>query len=590
MAATRRINDWPIRSKFIVLFLLGVLLPIAALLAYVLTNVASEIRARETLNAEQSMQRVYSTLNAQFTGVISLGNAVSSDAQLAGLIGSTYPDPTDYYDAYYNEIRPILSRYSLAYAQQVTSLALYTDNPSVADGGSVMRITPQVEAQEWYPATQPTDARLKVYLRKQLGQTGILQLCFTRTLHTGATYRELLRIDLNMEPINRLVAEESSFLALYLVAPDGTAVCYPGSMQDSRIADRSTRPPASSDLSVSFGARTAMRGWQLVADINSEPMNRNIREAMWLGILLGAVCSLFAGAMALLFSRSIALRSQRLLRHMDSMTAKHFSPISRDPGRDEIGELTAHFNAMGTRLRQLIDDLYVLQLRQKSMELETVRAELKYLQAQIDPHFLFNTLNAILVLCVRNGHTEEAEIIRALSKILRRMVDTSRDVVTLSEELEFVHMVLKIEQFRFGDKLRYTFDIRDEARARTVPVMSVQGLVENACKHGVQHLTGPGEIRVTAQVEPDGTLAVEVSDNGVGIPPERLARLQKQIVSPEDMPGSVGLQNIYRRLTLHYGKAVCLTLHNALERGMVATIRIPATKEESPDVARHAGG
>jgi hypothetical protein len=92
---------------------------------------------------------------------------------------------------------------------------------------------------------------------------------------------------------------------------------------------------------------------------------------------------------------------------MDSMTAEHFSPISRDPGSDEIGELTAHFNAMGTRLKQLINDLYVLQLKQKSMELENVRAELKYLQAQIDPHFLFNTLNAILVLSVRNGHTEE---------------------------------------------------------------------------------------------------------------------------------------------------------------------------------------
>ncbi len=571
----RRINDLPIRSKFILLFLLGVLLPIGALLAYVLTNVTAEIRARETLNAEQSLQRVFTTLNTQFSNVASLGNAVSSDGELSDLLAHRYLGPSDYYDTYYSLIRSILSRYTLAYAQQVTTLTLYTDNPTILDGGVCVRITDAVRAQEWYPMVLPADARLEVYLRQQVGQTGILQLCITRSLQTPYQDIGVLRIDLNMEPINRLIADEASFLSLYLVAPDGTAVCYPGSLRDSHITDRSIRPPEHTDLGVAFGERTAMRGWKLLAQINAEPVNRSIREALWVGLLLGAVCSLFAGAMALVFSRSIVLRSQRLLRHMDSMTAEHFSPISRDPGRDEIGELTVHFNAMGLRLRQLIDDLYVLQLKQKSLELENVRAELKYLQAQIDPHFLFNTLNAILVLSIRNGHTEEAEIIRALSKLLRRMVDTAHDVVPLREELEFVRMVLKIEQFRFGDKLRYEFNVTPEAEARTVPVMSVQGLVENACKHGVQSLNGQGHIRVGAWVEGDGTLVVEVYDNGVGMRPDRLESLQKQIVSPEDMPESIGLQNIYRRLVLHYGTTVVLQLRGAEERGTIAMIRIP---------------
>jgi two-component system sensor histidine kinase YesM len=448
-----------------------------------------------------------------------------------------------------------------------------------------MRITPEVIAQEWYPAETPADARLEAYLRQQVGQTGILQLCITRTLRTNSPFTEVLRIDLNMEPVNRLISDESSFLSLYLVAPDGTAVCYPGSLQDSHIADRSVRPPENTDLGVSFGERTAMRGWTLLANINVEPTQRSIREAVLVGSLLGAVCSLFAGAMALVFSRSIVVRRQRLVRHMDSMTPEHLCPISRDPGSDEIGELTAHFNAMGTRLRQLINDLYVLQLKQKSMELENVRAELKYLQAQIDPHFLFNTLNAILVLSVRNGHTEEAELIRALSKLLRRMVDTAHDVVPLREELDFVRMVLKVERFRFGDKLRYEFDVTPEAEARTVPVMSVQGLVENACKHGVQGIDGQGIVRVSARVDGEGALVVEVSDNGVGVPPGRLSKLQKQIVSPEDMPDSVGLQNIYRRLVLRYGKAAELTLRGAPERGMIATIRVPDDGKEEPSDA-----
>ena len=326
-----------------------------------------------------------------------------------------------------------------------------------------------------------------------------------------------------------------------------------------------------------------------MADVKDEPMHRNIQAAMWVGILVGGSCTLFSIAMALIFSRSIVLRSRQLLRDMDIMTAEDFLPASRDPGRDEIGELTEHFNAMGLRLKQVVNDLYLLKLRQKSLELENVRAELKYLQAQIDPHFLFNTLNGILVLCVRNGYKEVAEIIRALSKILRRMVDASHDIVSLSEEMEFVHMVLKIEQFRFGDKLRYEFDISEAAKARTVPMMSVQGLVENACKHGVQSLCGQGIVRVAARVETDDTLTVEVSDNGVGMPPSRMQSLQKQISSPQDIQGSIGLQNIYRRLLLHYGSAVSLTIRSAGERGMTAIISIPPQKGADADAASNAG-
>ena len=571
----RRINNMPIRSKFIFLYILGVLLPICILLTYVLTNVTSEIRLRESRNAEQSLNRVYSALESQFAGVVSLSNAISSDSQVENLLERKYESPVNYYSTYYLELRPILNRYALAYDQQVTTLSIYSDNFTMFNGGYCLYITPQVQKEEWYPQAVPSDAQLKVYLRKQVGQTNILQLCVTRSLHTGSPFTQILRIDLNMEPITTLIKEESSYLSIYLVAPDGTSVIYPGSLQDSFITDRSIRPPDETDLRVTFSEFAGMQGWTLLANINDENMQRRIRDAIVIGLLLGIISSVFAAVIAIVFSRSIALRSQRLLRHMDSMTAEHFSPITRDPGRDEIGELTTHFNDMGERLHQLIDELYVLQLQKKNMELENVRAELKYLQAQIDPHFLFNTLNGLLVLSVRNGHTEEASVLRALSKILRRMVDTAHDVVPLSEELEFVRMVLTIEQFRFHGKLKYQFDISPEAQKRTVPVMSVQGLVENACKHGVQNLSDQGFISVSAFVEADDALVVEVTDNGVGLKPARLRELLRQIQSPEDMKDSVGLQNIYRRLKLYYGEAVTLELVGAPQRGTIARMRIP---------------
>ena len=569
-----RINDLPIRSKFILQFLLGVLLPIAALLTYVLTNVTEEIRQREYQNALQSLDRVYTTLETQFSQAASLSNNVSTDAQLKALLDRRYTSPPEYYAHYYTEFRPIMNRYLYAYVEQATGIEIYTDNPTMFNGGYCLRLTKETEREDWYQKEITLAPVLITYIRQPPATGSRLQLSILRLMNNASAYTQLLKLDLNMEPIHRVVEQESAYLAIYLVAPDGSAVSYPGSMTDSMVAKRDTMPPSSVALTRAFGGSTAMSGWKLVANINKEPLERNIQNAIWVGLLLGAVCSLFAGGLSLLFARSIILRSQRLLRHMDSITAEHFSPITKETGKDEIGELMEHFNAMGERLKQLIHDIYVLQLHQKSLELENVRAELKYLQAQIDPHFLFNTLNAILVLCVRNGYTELAEIISPLSKIMRRMVDTSRDILPLKEELEFVRMVLKIERFRFGDKLQYDFDISEDAMNVPVPVMCVQGLVENACKHGIQHIAGQGLVRISARVE-DGMLLIAVSDNGVGINPRRLTDLQKQIADQEDMKNSVGLQNIYRRLKLHYGENVSLTLQNALDRGMIVSIRIP---------------
>ncbi len=567
-----RVNDLSIRSKFILQFLLGVLLPIAALLVYVLTNVTSEIRQREYQNAVQSLDRIYTTLETQFSQVVALSNAVSTDTQLGIIMNKHFTSPQGYYASYYIELRPIMNRYLFAYVEQVTGIAVYTDNPTIFDGGYCPRITPAVMAEEWFPTTVTQSPVMVAYVR-QTPAIGIkLQLSILRSL-SNTYYTQLLKLDLNMEPIHRVVEQESKYLSVYLIAPDGSAVSYPGSLTDSMVAKRYIMPPANVELNRAFGENTAMNGWKLVANINNGYMENSIRNAIWVGLLLGAFCSLFAGGLSLVFAGSIVVRSQKLLRHMDSITAEHFSPIKKEMGKDEIGELMEHFNTMGERLKQLIHDIYVLQLHQKSLELENVRAELKYLQAQVDPHFLFNTLNAILVLCVRNGYTELVEIITPLSKILRRMVDTSRDIISLREELDFVRMVLKIEQFRFGDKLIYEFDVSEDALDAMVPVMSVQGLVENACKHGIQHISGQGVVRITAKVEGD-LLTINVSDNGVGIHPNRLNDLQKQIIDPADMKDSVGLQNIYRRLKLQYGERSDLMLKNA-QRGMIVSLRIP---------------
>lgn len=571
------------------------MIPLAVLQTYVLRRTTAEIRAREQQNAAMSLDRVYRTLEAQFLGVVTLANAGAADAQIIKQLTTRYATPNDYYAEYFDSLRPKITRYLSAYMQQVHSIELYVDNPTILSGGHCMRIEDPVRAAPWYaaPGSQP---RLQAYFKTNyaiyLEQP---QLSVVRTFATERPEPEkFLKIDLNMDPIYRAIDQEKQYLTLYLVSPEGWAVTHTGSVFEPNQRSKWAYAPAHSDLQAAFGAGTVLGGWQLMAQVNTEPMEQGIRDTVLSSMALGVGCGLLAALMAYIIAESFIGRSRKLLLHMDAVAEGQFVPIGGPIGGDEIGELILHYNDMSGRLEQLIRDVYALELQKKDFELERVRAELKYLQAQIDPHFLFNTLNAILVVCVKNQYGEVSEVIRALAKILRRMADASDDLIPLATEVDFTRMYLEIERFRFGEKLTYTLDIPAEAQCIRLPKMCLQSLVENACKHGVQHVAGQGRIDVTARLESGLTgaadmLLLEVRDNGAGIPAGRLRNIREDLAQRKDNTGSIGLQNIRRRLALYYGSAAELTLESTPAEGTAVLIRMPAVQEGgAADVLRDA--
>jgi two-component system sensor histidine kinase YesM len=319
-------------------------------------------------------------------------------------------------------------------------------------------------------------------------------------------------------------------------------------------------------------------------------MRESIRNATVLTLAVGIGLSIFAALIAMTIGSSILRRSKKLLTHMDAAGEGRFEPVREDIGKDEIGELIEHYNQMSAQLEQLIRDVYTLELQKRSLELERLRAELKYLQAQIDPHFLFNTLNAILVVCVKWNYSEVSGVIRSLSKILRRMVDVTDDCLPLSTELDFTRMYLEIERFRFGEKLSYSFDIQEEAMGVLLPKMCLQSLAENACKHGIQHATVKGEIAISAVVE-GGELVLTVRDSGVGMAPGRLHEVRRNLIDPKDPASSIGLRNIFRRLELYYGSAASMDLSSEPGLGTSVILRMPV-KDEGGEilVPRIVGG
>ncbi len=205
-----------------------------------------------------------------------------------------------------------------------------------------------------------------------------------------------------------------------------------------------------------------------------------------------------------------------------------------------------------------------LELRAAELQAQLVHAQLGALKAQLQPHFLFNTLNAIVTL-VRQGQSEQAEqMLGRLADLLRLVLDElNAQLVPVHREIAYARLYLSIEEVRFGDRLRVEFETQPGVLEAQVPHLCLQPLIENAVRHGIARRAGPGSIVIRAAREADA-LVLRVEDDGAGLG-----------VQGAERPGGIGLTNVRDRLARLYGPEASLELRAATPHGVVATICLP---------------
>lgn len=232
-----------------------------------------------------------------------------------------------------------------------------------------------------------------------------------------------------------------------------------------------------------------------------------------------------------------------------------------------------------TGLAQLVNTQLEFAEMEKQARLRS-RAELSMLQAQINPHFLFNALSTIAVFC-RINPDKARELLTKLAELFRRTLKCSEGMVSLKDELEGVQAYLAIEQARFGDRLGIRLQVDPEAMDSTVPIFTIQPIVENAMRHGLYPKEGPVNLFVEIARQRN-EIRIAVRDNGVGIARERLDSLLKS--RPGNSAGGIGLKNVNERLCSLYGRDFGLTIDSQFGEGTVVFMRIPnriATEREA---------
>lgn len=304
---------------------------------------------------------------------------------------------------------------------------------------------------------------------------------------------------------------------------------------------------------------------------------RRARVIQSVSISLGC-CAVVLCAVLWVYSRFVNRPVRELADAMKRFedTAESFRYTGGPQAVAELQTLSDSFGHLTARVRDLMEEV-------RREETELRKTELRALQAQINPHFLYNTLDSVQWMCERGKTDDAARMVRALAKLFRISISRGHELIPISDELEHARNYLVIQSFRYRDQFSYRFDVDESLGHYLCNKITIQPLIENAIYHGIDRMVDEGEIVISVHeaVDNPDDILITVSDNGVGMTPEQCRKILQKNRSDS---GGIGVKNVNDRLKIRFGERFGITLESEPDVGTVVTVRIPkiTAEEEQP--------
>jgi two-component system sensor histidine kinase YesM len=309
--------------------------------------------------------------------------------------------------------------------------------------------------------------------------------------------------------------------------------------------------------------------WRMVTMIPLDEVAQQSRQMRNdLLVLLFAVTAI-AYLLAYLFSFSVTRRITQLTYRLKEVQQGNFIALAQSQGKDEIGELIRTYNFMVEKIGTMNKEQYKLGQEVKS-------AELKALQSQINPHFLYNTLDMINWMADKGMNAEIKNVVKALSRFYKVSLSNGKDVITLQEEIKHVTFYVQIQNIRFENQIEFEVHVDDSLMDLPIPKITLQPLVENAIFHGLQgRKSREGKVVISAARGEDGVVEITVADDGVGMSEELLSRLNAGMQATSRSGSGYGIANVANRIRTYFGESYGVSFQSQPGVGTLATIRIP---------------
>ncbi len=270
-------------------------------------------------------------------------------------------------------------------------------------------------------------------------------------------------------------------------------------------------------------------GWRFFTAAPYEDLRAGIKQIQMVIIWTIVISLIIAYLLGFGFSKSLVRPIHRLRTFMKEVEIGNLNGRVNVESRDEIGQLTAGFNNTVEKLSNLLEEVYISKLKETEMSLNKKEAELKMLQSQINPHFLYNSLETIRGMALEEGRENIASISSSLGMLLRYNLRNSSPTVSLREEMKFCDKYLQIQKFRFEERFEYQFELHESVLDMKVPKFSLQPIVENCFVHSYGENREKIKITISAQLQSESSLIIRITDTGLGMTEEVLNELTERL-------------------------------------------------------------
>ena len=557
-------NGIKVRYKLAIFYSLFCFLPVMLLFLLSFLQMRSIIDDKEKLNLQSYLQQSVSSMDRTLDGYNSLSDYIAFDRTLAEAFSMEYGTPYEQYEQLTQKVDPIL-RSSSYFHGGMQRITIYTDNGMVKHDTTVAPVS-EIEETDWYQKTleHPGLNWFVNYPEKTLFSARKLAFSGARE---GVN---ILYMDVDYQKLFTPYAETLiSECGLYITDQEGKLV-----FEESRFSGKNQnydltysefleqRDRGSADYTI-LCEQSNTTGWTVWL---YQPVGLAGESMRPIGVMAGVtilIC-IFAAVLAyFITSGMVSGRIERLTCLMQEVQEGSMDMQVGSNDRDEIGMLYRGFGSMMKRIRTLINEVYLGKITQKE-------AELKALQAQINPHFLYNTLSLINWKALAAGEEDISRMTLAMSTFYRTALNRGRNVLQVEAELSNTRAYLEIQSMLHDGDFDYEIEVQPEILQCESLNLILQPLVENAIHHGIEEKTdGRGKISVRGWKE-DNCVWFMVEDNGVGME----QKVADKILTMESK--GYGVRNVDERIRLCYGEKYAMKVESVVGKGTKMTIHFPA--------------
>jgi two-component system, sensor histidine kinase YesM len=589
-----------LRNKLYISFIFVVFFPVLTVGGY-LTNELRQSALEDTKEeALTNMERVKERTLAVMNVPLYVSNNLLYDLHLKNVVNTKYQTRYDVVKSY-REFDSF-QEYRKLYKDEISNIKFYMENETLLNNWEIIPADKMILNSKWYKAAIAGKGLVRwIYMddetKKQQKYLSLVRQINFFDLDTSG----VLVINVNINRFNLILSQESQPIMIvddldHIIStnqPDYfgkklTDIIHFEQLRESKTGmfEGDVEGESTQIFVDTISTENSLNDIRIVSIISDESIVGNANKVRNMGLLVIGVSMFFALLLIYYISKLLSNRLIILSEQIKQVGNRNFNTRISIDGKDEIGQLSKQLDFMVNNTRNLLNEVYETNRQKTLLERKQNEIKFKMMASQINPHFLFNTLESIRMKAHLNGEKEISQVVKLLGKLMRNSIEVGTGKVTLGNELNVVQSYLQIQKFRYGDRLTYELKIDPLSKTVLIPPLIIQPIVENAVIHGLENSRSGGHVCVETKAI-EGGILVHITDNGVGINEEKQEAISKMLHEQSQHDEErIGLKNVHQRLQLTFGEKTGLSIDSKLNTGTKISFVIPL-EEGRKDVKGH---